>query len=98
PHTSPHSLHDALPILPIHKRTGGQSMTRYVALVLSIIVCLPACFAGAQDLSKVEIKSSPVAGSVYMLQGSGGNIGVSVGADGIQDRKSTRLNSSHVSI
>ena len=58
-------------------------MNRHVALVLSIIVCLPACFAAAQDLSKVEIKSSPVAGSVYMLQGSGGNIGVSVGADGI---------------
>jgi cyclase len=58
-------------------------MNRYVALVLSTFVCLPACFAGAQDLSKVEIKSSPVAGSVYMLQGSGGNIGVSVGQDGI---------------
>ena len=46
-------------------------------------MCSPALVARAQDLSKVEIKSSPVAGSVYMLQGSGGNIGVSVGADGI---------------
>lgn len=58
-------------------------MNRYFALVVSIIVCSPALVARAQDLSKVEIKSSPVAGSVYMLQGSGGNIGVSVGADGI---------------
>jgi cyclase len=37
----------------------------------------------AQDFSKVEIKATKVAGAVYMLQGSGGNIGVSVGDDGI---------------
>src|SRR5258705_1387650 len=37
----------------------------------------------AQDFSKVEIKTTKVAGNVYMLQGSGGNIGVSVGPDGI---------------
>jgi len=43
---------------------------------------LPA-FAQQQDFSKVEIKVSKVAGTVYMLQGSGGNIGVSVGDDGI---------------
>src|SRR5438067_11064085 len=36
-----------------------------------------------QDFSKVEIKVQKVAGSVYMLQGAGGNIGVSVGDDGI---------------
>jgi cyclase len=36
-----------------------------------------------QDFSKVEIKATKVAGNVYMLEGSGGNIGVSVGSDGI---------------
>ncbi len=36
-----------------------------------------------QDFSKVEIKSTHVAGNVHMLEGSGGNIGVSVGPDGI---------------
>ncbi len=36
-----------------------------------------------QDFSKVEIKVTKVAGTVYMLAGSGGNIGVSVGDDGI---------------
>ncbi len=36
-----------------------------------------------QDFSKVEVKVSKVAGNVYMLEGSGGNIGVSVGDDGI---------------
>lgn len=35
------------------------------------------------DFSKVEIKATKVAGNVYMLEGSGGNIGVSVGVDGI---------------
>jgi len=35
------------------------------------------------DPAKVEIKVQKVAGNVYMLQGAGGNIGVSVGQDGI---------------
>ncbi|HSQ23700.1 MAG TPA: MBL fold metallo-hydrolase [Pyrinomonadaceae bacterium] len=39
--------------------------------------------AQQQDFSKVEIKATKVSGNVYMLQGSGGNIGVSVGTDGI---------------
>ena len=36
-----------------------------------------------QDFSKVEIKVQKISGTVYMLQGAGGNIGVSVGDDGI---------------
>lgn len=40
--------------------------------------------AGAwQDFAKVEVKAVHVAANVYMLTGSGGNIGVSVGPDGI---------------
>jgi cyclase len=44
-----------------------------------------ACGLGAQDpdLRKVEIKVSKVAGNVYLLQGVGGNIGASIGDDGI---------------
>ncbi|MFQ5751745.1 MAG: MBL fold metallo-hydrolase [bacterium] len=38
---------------------------------------------GQQDFSKVQIKTTHVAGNVYMLEGSGGNIGVSVGEDGV---------------
>ena len=37
----------------------------------------------AQDFSQVQIKATKVSGNVYMLEGSGGNIGVSVGDDGI---------------
>ena len=36
-----------------------------------------------QDFSKVQMKVSRVAGNVYMLQGAGGNIGASIGVDGI---------------
>jgi glyoxylase-like metal-dependent hydrolase (beta-lactamase superfamily II) len=52
--------------------------------LLSCILLSAAPFAsGQQDFSKVEVKSTHVAGNVYMLTGSGGNIGVSVGSDGI---------------
>src|SRR5688572_15664773 len=44
-------------------------------------------FAGVlnaqQDFSRVEIKSTQVAGNVHMFEGAGGNIGVSSGPDGI---------------
>jgi glyoxylase-like metal-dependent hydrolase (beta-lactamase superfamily II) len=39
--------------------------------------------AQQQDFSKVQIKVVPVSGSIYVLEGAGGNIGVSVGDDGI---------------
>jgi cyclase len=39
--------------------------------------------AQERDFSKVEVKAIPVAGKVHMLQGAGGNIGVSVGSDGL---------------
>src|SRR5436189_5967280 len=35
-----------------------------------------------QDFSKVEIKAEKLSGSVYMLTGAGGNIGLSLGEDG----------------
>lgn len=38
---------------------------------------------GQTDFSKVEVKAQLVAGSVYMLTGAGGNIGASIGDDGI---------------
>ncbi|HYR20878.1 MAG TPA: MBL fold metallo-hydrolase [Myxococcales bacterium] len=50
--------------------------------VAAVLASSPA-FAQWQDLSKVEIKATKVAGSVWMLEGSGGNIGVSAGEDGI---------------
>ena len=39
--------------------------------------------AAQNDFSKVEIKATKVSGNIYVLEGAGGNIGVSVGEDGI---------------
>jgi cyclase len=36
-----------------------------------------------RDFSKVEIKATKVSGNIYMLEGAGGNIGASIGEDGI---------------
>jgi len=51
--------------------------------VLALVTLVASATSQAQDFSKVEIKVHKVAGNVYMLQGGGGNIGVSVGTDGI---------------
>lgn len=54
-------------------------MRKFMAVA---VLLLPSLMA-AQDFSKVEMKVTKVAGTVYMLQGAGGNIGVSVGDDGM---------------
>jgi glyoxylase-like metal-dependent hydrolase (beta-lactamase superfamily II) len=52
--------------------------------LLLTVALICAVSAHAQtDFSKVEMKATKVSGNVYMLEGSGGNIGVSVGDDGI---------------
>jgi cyclase len=53
--------------------------------LLSTGLLLALAFAPAQDedFSKVQMKVTQVAGSVYMVEGAGGNIGASVGDDGI---------------
>jgi len=52
-------------------------------LILAVVLAASAALAQQQDFSKVEITAAQVAGSVWMLKGSGGNIAVSVGDDGI---------------
>jgi cyclase len=49
--------------------------------MLVALVGLAAFAAAAQDFSKVEIKTIPLADHTYMLMGSGGNLGLSVGDD-----------------
>jgi len=58
-------------------------MKKYLIVFAILTITLFETRAYAQDFSKVEIKVTKVAGNVYMLEGSGGNIGVSVGPDGI---------------
>ena len=52
-------------------------------LAFAITVATLFTFSQDQDFSKVQIKVTKVAGTVYMLEGAGGNIGASVGEDGI---------------
>ncbi len=53
------------------------------AIVLFGLLGAMHAFAQGQDFSKVEMKVQKVSGSVYMIEGAGGNIGASVGEDGI---------------
>ena len=52
-------------------------------MTLLVAVLALVSMHAQQDFSQVEIKTVHVAKNIYMLQGSGGNIGVSVGPDGI---------------
>src|SRR6201991_2248094 len=54
-----------------------------VALLLFVTIPVHKKHRQEPDWSKVQIKSTKIAGNVYMLEGAGGNIGVSVGPDGI---------------
>jgi glyoxylase-like metal-dependent hydrolase (beta-lactamase superfamily II) len=56
---------------------------RLLVSVASLLLSAAPAFAQDQDFSKVEVKTVPVAGSVSMLQGSGGNIAVLVGPEGV---------------
>ena len=56
-------------------------MKKSLLLTISLLFAISA--HAQTDFSKIEIKATKVAGNVYMLEGSGGNIGVSVGDDGL---------------
>jgi len=63
-------------------------MRTYVLAVLVVCLSRAASAQDRPDVSKVQIKATKVAGQIYMIediaaQFSGGNIGVSVGPDGI---------------
>jgi len=50
--------------------------------VIFFVLLLAAPVRAQQDFSTVEIETIPVADGIFMLTGSGGNIGLSVGEDG----------------
>jgi cyclase len=59
-------------------------MKTITKLMMAVLVGSAAVtFAQDNDFSKVQIKVTKVAGNIYMLEGAGGNIGASVGDDGI---------------
>ncbi len=56
----------------------------YSVLILAAtgVTIATAPLAAQRDFSNVQVEATRVAGGVYMLTGSGGNIGLSVGEDG----------------
>src|SRR5579864_2573726 len=52
-------------------------------VLIAVVTTVALAAAQDQDFSKVQMKVTKLAGNVYMLQGAGGNIGASVGDDGI---------------
>ena len=56
-------------------------MKVFLLLIVSLLFAVSA--STQTDFSKVQMKATKVAGNVYMLEGAGGNIGVSVGDDGL---------------
>ncbi len=61
-------------------RSISSSVTA-LALPAAMLLALPA--QAQQDFSDVEIIPHHVAGNMYYLQGAGGNIGLSIGDDGV---------------
>lgn len=66
-------------------KTATLKQTCSASLLSLVIVCsaLPSFTVSARDFSKVEVKATQANGDVYMLTGSGGNIGVLATKDGL---------------
>jgi glyoxylase-like metal-dependent hydrolase (beta-lactamase superfamily II) len=60
-----------------------ESMRKLLLCAVFATFATLVAFAQNEDFSKVKIEVVKVSGSVYMLKGAGGNIGASVGDDGI---------------
>lgn len=56
-------------------------MRRLYIVLLAFVAA--SAFAQGRDFSKVEVTARKVSGGIYMLVGAGGNIGLSVGGDGV---------------
>lgn len=55
---------------------------RFIPLLAGLALTAAAGFA-QQDFSAVEVKAQEVSKGIYMMTGAGGNLGVSVGEDGV---------------
>src|SRR4029077_18978643 len=72
-----------LECLPAAKMKSRTIMRRTYIILAAYLFAAILSTAQNQDFSKVQMKVTKVSGNVYMIEGSGGNIGASVGDDGI---------------
>lgn len=56
---------------------------KFITIGLFFFAFYPSAFSQNQNFDSVEIKTTKLTESIYMLEGSGGNIGVLAGKDGI---------------
>ncbi len=67
-------------------KTGKKSpaaQLRSIALTVTAVFGLTSAAIAQRDFSSVEIATTDLGNSVYLLMGAGGNIGVSAGPDGV---------------
>jgi len=64
--------------MKINTTTLNSALLKTLAFLLSTAASLSL----AQDFDNIQISTTQVRGHIYLLQGSGGNIGVSIGDDG----------------
>jgi cyclase len=61
----------------------NKTLWAVLAVATPAMILNQACLAQGQDFSTVEIRVHPVQGNINYLEGSGGNIGVLAGDDGV---------------
>jgi glyoxylase-like metal-dependent hydrolase (beta-lactamase superfamily II) len=64
-------------------REKKMNSASLATLAISAVLLLPAPAGAQQDFSKVEIKATKLTDNTYMLEGAGGNLGLSVGDDAV---------------
>src|SRR5438552_2237587 len=56
---------------------------RLILAMLAAALLGAAAAAQQRNMDQVEIKTTPLGEGLFMMEGAGGNLGVSVGADGV---------------
>jgi cyclase len=69
--------------MEIRMRMQARAIAALAAVLVAAAVAAPSAQAQQQDWEAVQIGTTEVAPGVYMLTGRGGNIGLSVGDDGV---------------
>lgn len=60
------------------------TMNKYTSLLLTLFISIGSTHTFAQrNFDKVEIETTELRNGLYMLKGAGGNIAISIGADGV---------------